>query len=365
MAVYKSKTPTKDGRQYFFRIKYKDMFGVTHDYSSPKFKNKKEAEIEEARYKIKINNKEVLISNITIEQAFIDMLENKKNKLKKQTIIKENNLFKYLINIKEKKINDINIYLYKELVVKKIPSNLSVNYKNKILGLFKRIIIYSNKMNNTSDSILKFVDNFYEVGKIKNEMIFFEYQEYLKFDKVIKEFDYHTFFEVLYFMGLRKGELQALTWEDIDFEKNTLRINKTLTTKIKGEIYTITSPKTKSSNRILPMTVKISNDLKIMYNKAKNYKDFEINWFVFGNSLPFRETTICKKKNEYCKLAKVKQIRVHDFRHSCASLLISKGASIALVSKYLGHGDISITLKTYTHMFKSELNEMVDILNKL
>lgn len=71
-------------------------------------------------------------------------------------------------------------------------------------------------------------------------------------------------------------------------------------------------------------------------------------------------------KNDCCDLTKSKKrIRIHDFRHSCVSLLINKGASIALVSKYLGHADISITLKTYTHLFKSELTKMTDILNKL
>ena len=56
MAVYKSKKPTKDGRQYFFRIKYKDIYGISHDYTSPKFKTKKEADEEEARYRIKISD---------------------------------------------------------------------------------------------------------------------------------------------------------------------------------------------------------------------------------------------------------------------------------------------------------------------
>jgi integrase len=81
--------------------------------------------------------------------------------------------------------------------------------------------------------------------------------------------------------------------------------------------------------------------------------------------LPFRETTIQVNKNKACKLARIKQIRIHDFRHSCASLLINKGASIALVSKYLGHSNISITLNTYTHMYKSELDNMIKILNNL
>ena len=59
MAIYKSKTPTKDGRQYFFRIKYKDIFGEVHDYSSGKFKSSKEAKEEEARYRLKIVNQDI------------------------------------------------------------------------------------------------------------------------------------------------------------------------------------------------------------------------------------------------------------------------------------------------------------------
>lgn len=366
MPVYKTKNPTKDGRQYFFRIKYKDIFGEIHDYSSPKFKNKKDAESEEAKYRIKVDNKEAYTSQITIDQVFNDMYQNKKNEVKVQTLIKEKNLYKHLEKIKDKKINEINVKMYNELLINTLSDKLSIAYKNKIIGLFRRIITYSNKIHNTSDSILKHANNLKKVNDIKKEMEFFTYDEYVAFDKVIDNFDFHCFFEVLYYLGLRQGECQALTWYDIDFEKNTLRINKTLTTKIKGEKYTISSPKTKNSVRVLPLTQKLSNDLKIMYNNAKKYKDFNNNWFVFGNALPFPETTIQKRKNDYCnKTESKKRIRVHDFRHSCASLLINQGASIALVSKYLGHSNISITLNTYTHMFKSELDKMTDILNKL
>ena len=88
MAVYKSKKATKDGRQYFFRIKYKDIFGEVHDYSSPKFKNKKDAESEEAKYRVKVNNKEAYVSVLTIKQVYAEMMALKKNQVKKQTILK-------------------------------------------------------------------------------------------------------------------------------------------------------------------------------------------------------------------------------------------------------------------------------------
>lgn len=365
MAVYKSKNPTKDGRQYFFRIKYKDIFGEWHDYTSPKFKNQKEAKDEEARYRIKVSEQKTNIGNITINEAFNEYIQKKQYSVKKQTILKDYSLFKYLEPIQNEKINNIDITKYKKLCnfINELP--FSVSHKNKILRLFKSILIFANKYYNTSDSIIKFIEIFKDKNAIKKEMDFYTYEEYKQFDNAIDSFDYHVLFEVLYYLGLRQGELQALTWNDIDFKNKLISITKTLTTKIKGEKWTISSPKTKNSIGVLPMTENVYNDLKTMYNNAKKYSDFNKTWFVFGNTEPFKETTIQNKKNYYCKKADIKQIRIHDFRHSCASLLINKGASIVLVSKYLRHANVSITLNTYAHLYKSELENMTNILNNL
>ncbi len=365
MAVYESKHHTKDGRKYFFRIKYEDVFGVTHDYSSAKFKTKKQAVEEEARYRIKVKNKEAYVSSITIDVAYRALLESKKAEFKPNTIKNFINRYKYLEPLKDIKLNDLNLITYNKFHKYLSEIELSVDYKNEILSVLKQIIKYSKKYYNTSNYILDYIENFSNPNEIHKEMEFFTFEEYQKFDNVIDNFNYHVFFEVLYYLGLRQGECQALTWNDINFDKNIVSIKKTLTTKIKGQKYTISSPKTKSSIRILPLTKKLSDDLKIMKNNATKYKDYSENWFVFGNSLPFPETTIQKRKNEYCKIAGVKQIRIHDFRHSCASLLINQGASIALVSKYLGHSEISTTLNIYTHMYKSELENVTNLLNNL
>ena len=228
-----------------------------------------------------------------------------------------------------------------------------------------QIIKYSNKFYNTKDTMLKFIDNFKEINSIKKEMCFFTYDEFQKFISVINEFDYKVFYSFLYYMGTRVGETTALTWNDISFTKKEVSINKTLTTKLKGQLYTISSPKTANSNRVLPIPLKLIKPLQKLKEEAQKRKYYNDNWFVFGNELPFRETTIQVKKNKYCKLADVKQIRIHDFRHSCASFLINNGASIVLVSKYLGHSKISITLDTYTHLYKSELLEVSKMIDTL
>lgn len=365
MAVYKSKSPTKDGRAYFFRIKYKDILGEVHDYTSPKYKSLKEAENEEARYRIKIDERKVNTSTITIEEAYLEYLEDKKAKVKRQTAEKENHRYSYIKPIAKVKINELDVKKYKKWLEGLNQTTLSAETKNKVVQCLRRIIKYSTKYYNTQNTILEFIEPIKDVNALKKEMDFYTYEEYLQFDSVIDNFEYHTLFEILYFIGLRQGELQALTWNDIDFKKKEIKINKTLTTKLKGEDWTVSTPKTKNSIRTLPMTERVYNDLKTMLNNAKKYSNFEIKWFVFGNSRPFGETRIQDAKNKYCDLAELRRIRIHDFRHSCASLLINQGASIVLVSKYLGHSNVSITLNTYTHLFKNELTQMTEILNNL
>lgn len=71
------------------------------------------------------------------------------------------------------------------------------------------------------------------------------------------------------------------------------------------------------------------------------------------------------EKNVMCEEAGVKQIRIHDFRHSCASLLINNGATVPTVLKFLGHTKIEETLNTYTHLFSSALTGIVDVIDKL
>lgn len=98
---------------------------------------------------------------------------------------------------------------------------------------------------------------------------------------------------------------------------------------------------------------------------AMKYKNFKESWFIFGNTIPYKESTIQKYKNKYCDLANLRRIRIHDFRHSCASMLINQGASISLVSKYLGHSKTSITLDIYTHFYKNELETITERINQL
>lgn len=355
----------KSGIKYSFTLRYKDIYGNTKQYTSKGYDTKKQAELEEAKYRIKINEKKVCYSNITFDNVFQEYIEYKSKTIKLQTLNKIKELYKHFEPIKNIKVNDLDLNTYNKFNLYIEQKGNTIAWNNRILNLLKSLINYSHKYYNTSNTILNFIENFKEVNQFKKEMDFFTYDEFQKFISVIDEPDYKTFFEVLYYLGLRQGECCSLTWNDINFTKSELSVNKTITTKLKGQLYTISSPKTKKSNRVLPIPKKLLGSLKMLKEKAMQKKYFKEDWFVFGDELPFRETTIQVRKNKYCKLAEVKQIRIHDFRHSCASFLIQHGASIVLVSKYLGHSKISITLDTYTHLYENELKKVSKLIDTL
>lgn len=101
---------------------------------------------------------------------------------------------------------------------------------------------------------------------------------------------------------------------------------------------------------------------KIRATYLKTYRD---TWFVFGDKNPIGTHKMNNWKNAYCKKAGIKQIRLHNFRHICASLLVNKGANVQVVAKYLGHTKVEETLKTYSHLFTSTLDEVVTVIDNL
>lgn len=109
----------------------------------------------------------------------------------------------------------------------------------------------------------------------------------------------------------------------------------------------------------------LTNDLKIEKTEAKKLPGFNENFFVAGDILPVCSNTLTNRKNVNCKLTDVKQIRLYDFRHPCASLLVNKGTNVQVVAKYLGHTKVEETLKTYSHLFTSTLDEVVVVINNL
>ena len=155
----------------------------------------------------------------------------------------------------------------------------------------------------------------------------------------------------MFFTGVRPGEAMALKFSDLN--KYYIDINKTISEHGEREI---NSPKTLTSYRKISIDKRLYKELtnlKNEYNKKYNYNNYD--YFIFGGIKPLSPTSINRRKEKACKLANIRKIKLHEFRHSHATLLLNKKILIHEISKRLGHSDISITLNTYTHT--SEIQE--------
>lgn len=183
-------------------------------------------------------------------------------------------------------------------------------------------------------------------------------KDYKKFIKVVKDPIYHALFNTLYFTGIRKGELQALTFNDL--KDNYLCINKSITKELFNNKHLIMTPKTRSSIRKIIIDKKL---LKELLKLKKYYKNYSDTFYIFGGINPISCTTLKRKKDYYCKLANVKQIRIHDFRHSHATLLYEKNIKIKTIQERLGHSKIETTIDTYIHNNEKQEKRVLRTLN--
>lgn len=97
----------------------------------------------------------------------------------------------------------------------------------------------------------------------------------------------------------------------------------------------------------------------------KEYYGFSDDFFVVSDTKPIADSNIYLRRTKIATLAGLKVIRIHDFRHSCASLLINNGTNVTLVAKYLGHTKIEEILNTYSHMFSTALDSVVSVIDSL
>ena len=194
------------------------------------------------------------------------------------------------------------------------------------------------------------------MGKKKaREMLFWTKEEYLQFAKAIqdKPMAYHAF-QMLYWCGIREGELLALTPADFDFDKETVTISKSYQ-RLNGKDV-ITDPKTEKSNRTITMPDFLAAEMQeyigSLYRMQSDDRIF-----------PFTSSFLRHEMERGCKASGVKKIRIHDLRHSAISLLIDMGFSPLAIADRVGHEAIEITYN-YAHLFPSKQQDMAKQLSQ-
>lgn len=242
--------------------------------------------------------------------------------------------------------------------------NELINYRDEQGKAYSPV--YLKTVNNQLSAIFNHAVKYYNLrenpckkagsmGKKKNrEMQFWTKEEYLKFADAMmdKPLSYYAF-EMLYWCGLREGELLALTPSDFDFEKRTVSITKSYQ-RLNGQDL-ITTPKTEKSNRVITMPKFLSDEiqdyLKMLYDIEPDSRMFTVT-----------KSYLYREMERGAKEAGVKRIRVHDLRHSHVSLLIDMGFSATAIADRVGHESIDITYN-YAHLFPSKQTEMADRLD--
>ena len=190
----------------------------------------------------------------------------------------------------------------------------------------------------------------------RKEMQFWTLEEYKKFSESMmdKTISFYAF-EMLYWCGIREGEMLALTPKDFDFKAETVTINKSYQ-RLKGRDV-ITTPKTKKSNRTIKMPKFLCEEMQeylgMFYDAGENDRIF-----------PVSKSYMHHEMDRGAKEAGVKRIRIHDLRHSHISLLIDMGFSAVAIADRVGHESIEITYR-YAHLFPSKQKEMASKLDDL
>lgn len=356
MPVYKDE---RNGTWYS-KFRYKDWMGNTKDKTKRGFKTQRDAKKWESDFKLRLAG--------NLEMSFSEFIEiyteERFPRLKNSTCAtKENIIQTHIIPyFGNKRINDI-------------TSTDIIRWQNQLLNLINSKTgkpysrSYLKTVHNQLNAILNHACKFYKlnqnpasiVGNMGNEndieMLFWTLDEYRRFsNEMMSEPIAYYAFQILYWLGIREGEMLALTKSDFNFDKKTLSISKTYQI-VKGKEM-ITSPKTVKSNRTIIIPDFLCEEIKEYFEMIPYVNDDERIFSTLSKSYLYRHIKNGAKK------AGIKPIRVHDLRHSHVSLLINMGYSAVAIASRMGHESIHITYR-YAHLFPSVQKDMANELNNL
>lgn len=374
MPIYK----TKKG-QYRVQVNFKDP--LTNEYKSLVRCNKNTTTLAAAK---KIESDLLLNytsitstpgSNLNYEDLWNEYYVRKKDELRITTLDKKariNNLY-IMPYFKNKQINRItvnDIQIWKSKINK---YNLQFVTKCNIYKHFNSIINYAYKYHSLPFNPVSKAGNFINKNLEVKSLRYWTKEQFdifineLREDAITKNdlifWGYYTFFNIAFYTGARKGENESLTWND--YQEGKITVSKSLTQKIKGETWMILPPKNKSSIRSFSISDKLKTVLDEHKQRYSRVYAFDNDWFISGGLEPLKDTSIEKIMNYYAKKLGLPKIRVHDLRHSFASLLINGNVNIKVISQLLGHTNVEMTWNVYSHLYPNAEKEAINYIDNL
>ncbi|KYG28132.1 tyrosine-type recombinase/integrase [Alkalihalobacillus trypoxylicola] len=173
--------------------------------------------------------------------------------------------------------------------------------------------------------------------------------------------------------GMRRGEVLGLRWDKVDFERKKITVEYSLTFNEPTKQFIMVSPKTKSSYRQISIDDDLTNELKRHRKRQLEMKmllgaDYDDSWNLVccsTNGRPMYGRSLAHHFDHVAKKAGLKKIRIHDLRHSHATMLLREGVNPKIVSERLGHSSIKMTLDVYSHVTLDMQEKTADIIKNI
>ena len=353
---------TKKGVRWRVSDKYKDQLNNVVNIHKRGFETKREAKQWLDDYIAVMNASKGSAEDaleLTLDEFYEKVyLIKKQDDIREHTVGTKNNIY----------YTKISPFLGK-LKVRDIKKGQISAWQNKLKALRKNdgteySSQYLRTINNQLIAIFNFIEDEYKYSTPYNknlrsfgskenskEVKVWTSDEYEKFMLQIDDDMYYVAFQILFWGGLRIGELLALTYKDFDFDNNYLNINKSYQ-KIKGKDV-ITPPKTRKSIRKVGMLENDMNEFnelfKRIYHLKKDSRVFEL----------ISKSKIRSRLKKYSKKAGLEPITIHGFRHSHVSFLINEGYTTFQIADRVGHSDSEIT-EIYSHLYPETKDAMLD-----
>lgn len=345
-AYYDDKSKT-----WYCKFYYKTYTGERKQKLKRGFKLQREALQYEREFLLNISNSPDMTFQ-TLRESYIDFT---KPRLKESTIHQKNYIIdKYIAPYFDKKqINDITpldvATWQNELIKTNLAPTTLKSIDVQLVAIFNFAVKYKGLVKSPC------METIGRTHRNPENIDFWTLDEYHAFISNVQDIEYKTVFDTLYYSGMRIGELLALTPRDIDFDCNTININKTFHL-IKNE-ERITTPKTENSIRKVAMPKSIMDEIKEymthIYDLNDNYRLF----FTPSSTITWYKNKVCQENN-------LRTIRIHDLRHSHVSLLVEMGCSIMLVADRIGD-TVRTAQDIYAHLYPNKQDDIANRLDKL
>lgn len=250
-----------------------------------------------------------------------------------------------------------------------IDAERSNNYKNQIVELIKSIFRFAETMYGLKNNPVRNMEKFKSFKAKKNFQVY-SIEEFFKYigtfsEESDYEYSIKLFFSVLFWSGLRRGECKGLKWNDINYSTSEIRVDEQFIDKDPNLGRICTSVKTENALRSVLVDKHLISMFKHLHDNRIKHPNYSEDEFIFlrqDRTIPFADNMIDKRNAVHAKKAGLKKIRIHDFRHSFATMNYALKADAKTISSQLGHSSLTITLDIYVNMFSDKNHERINLI---